>query len=442
MRGYKEAIDYLYGLQYRGIKLGMENTRNLLELLGNPHGSFRSIHVAGTNGKGSTSALIASVLQQAGFRVGLFTSPHLVSFTERIQIDGEKISEGKVVELTDHIRSLYAEADDAVSGFSPTFFEFVTVLAFSYFRERGVEWAVVETGMGGRLDSTNILLPDVTVITRIGVDHKEFLGSTLTEIAREKAGIIKNGIPLVTVPQHHEAERIIYSASKEKNAPVFRFGTDFTARIAEEGMTGSTFDYVSKLGVKKGLSVPLPGRFQVENSSVAIKAVELLNDKKIIVDVMAKGLAAVKLEGRCELVRRDMAILFDGAHNPDAALSLAKAIKELFAKKFRNFIFIIGMMGDKDTGEFISRLAPLAKKLVFTTLSFERAAKAERLGETARDMGYESITVGDMKSAFASAKDIYTEGDLVVVTGSFYAVGEAKGVAGGDTSLYGLTEFK
>lgn len=438
MRGFREAIDYLYGLQYHGIKLGLDNIRKLLELLGDPQKSFRSIHIAGTNGKGSTSALISSLLQQAGYRVGLFTSPHLISFTERIRINGEKISEERVVELTELIRSSFSE----INGLLPTFFEFVTALAFYHFQDQGIEWAVIETGMGGRLDATNILQPAVTVITRIGLDHREFLGNTLSDIAREKAGIIKGDVPVVTVPQYREAEKVIRAVTAEKRAPLSIFGTDFTARISKERTDGSTFDYVSKLGAKKGLAVPLCGRFQIENSSVALKTVELLNDKEITAEVMKKGLESVRLEGRCELVIRDMAILFDGAHNPDAALSLAKTLSEVFSYDFRNFIFIMGMMGDKDTEEFITRLGPLAGRLIFTTLSFERAARAERLRDTAKRLGYDALAADDMKSAFVMAKDMYREGDLVVVTGSFYAVGEAKGVIGEDTSLLDLTEFK
>jgi len=438
MSEYSEAIDYLYGLQYHGIKLGLNNTRTLLRLLNDPQSSFRSIHIAGTNGKGSTSSLIASVLRKAGFTVGLFTSPHLVSFTERIRVNGERIPEEKVIELTDRIRELINEEP----GFSPTFFEFVTALGFEYFREQNVEWAVVETGMGGRLDATNILAPVVQVITPIGLDHKEFLGSTLREIAGEKAGIIKEGVPLVTTPHPPEAEEVILSTAEEKKSPAYLFGRDFTVRIAESDTKGNRFDYVSKMGAKKDLSIPLPGRFQVSNASLAIKTVELVNDSRITPEIIKEGLSSVSLEGRCEMLDWKFPLLLDGAHNPDAAASLAATLDTIYRKEYKGFIFIIGMMGDKEVDAFLSALLPLAKSIIFTTLAFERAARAERLQDVAVQNGYHSHIADTAKEALAMAGREREEGDLVVLTGSFYAVGEAKGVTGADTSLYGLTEFR
>ncbi|HBR21084.1 MAG TPA: bifunctional folylpolyglutamate synthase/dihydrofolate synthase, partial [Nitrospiraceae bacterium] len=194
--GYAAAINYLYGLQKHGIKLGLDNTAKLLFLSGNPQNYFSSVHIAGTNGKGSTSAIIASILQTAGVRTGLFTSPHLVSFTERIRVNNEEIREDEVIELTEEIRSTIEGSE-----LNPTFFEFVTVMGFLYFKRKNIDWAAVETGMGGRLDATNVLTPEVSVITNISYDHKDFLGNTISEIAEEKAGIIKKGVPVITSEQ-------------------------------------------------------------------------------------------------------------------------------------------------------------------------------------------------------------------------------------------------
>ncbi|MBI5188953.1 MAG: bifunctional folylpolyglutamate synthase/dihydrofolate synthase, partial [Nitrospirae bacterium] len=206
---YSETVNYLYNLQRHGIKFGLDNIIRLMSVLDNPHESFLSVHVAGTNGKGSTSAMIASILQAAGLRVGLFTSPHLVSFTERIRINDEEITEDEVISLTDEIREKSSRLKAQSSDFSPTFFEVVTAMAFMYFKRRKIEIAVVEVGMGGRLDATNIIIPEVSVITSISYDHKEFLGNTLKEIANEKAGIIKDGIPVVISYQEPEAMEVI-----------------------------------------------------------------------------------------------------------------------------------------------------------------------------------------------------------------------------------------
>src|SRR5512139_543220 len=241
---YPEALAYLYGLQKHGIKLGLKNVRTLVTLLGDPQAAFRSVHVAGTNGKGSVAAMTASILRARGFRVGLFTSPHLVSFTERIRIDDEQISESHVVALTGEIRELISSHPAEMS--TPTFFEFVTAIAFEYFRRNRIDWAVVEVGMGGRLDSTNIITPEASVISRISYDHQAFLGDTLGEIAAEKAGIIKAGVPVISASQEREARDVIAAVSDERSAPLSVFGRDFEGRLRSSGIRGITFDYRDK----------------------------------------------------------------------------------------------------------------------------------------------------------------------------------------------------
>ena len=222
--GYAAAIDYLYGLQKHGIKLGLDNTVKLLSLFNNPQEKFYSIHIAGTNGKGSTSAMIASIFQTAGFKTGLFTSPHLVSFTERIRVNNEEITESDVVSLAEEIRF---KIQDSRFKLNPTFFEFVTVMGLLYFKRKNIDWAVVETGMGGRLDATNVLLPEASVITSINYDHSEFLGNTISAIAEEKAGIIKDGVPVITSAQEPSVMDAIKKKTEEKNAGLFIYGRDF-----------------------------------------------------------------------------------------------------------------------------------------------------------------------------------------------------------------------
>jgi dihydrofolate synthase/folylpolyglutamate synthase len=234
---YRQTIEYLFGLQKHGIKFGLTNSYALMELMGDPHTKFRAVHIAGTNGKGSTAAFLAGMLRAAGHRVGLYTSPHLVSFTERIRINGAQISEGRVVELAERIRKgcRLLGSGEGPGPFSPTFFEVTTALAFTYFAEEGVDLAVVETGMGGRLDSTNVVTPLVSVITNIDLEHTEFLGNSLEEIAREKAGIIKRGIPVVTGASRAEAVGVIEGTAAGLSAPLYRLGRDFRAEHIAPG---------------------------------------------------------------------------------------------------------------------------------------------------------------------------------------------------------------
>ena len=276
---YSGTINYLYNLQKHGIKFGLENISRLMSSLGNPHESFLSVHVAGTNGKGSVSAIIASVLRTAGLKVGLFTSPHIVSFTERIRINDEEITENDVIGLTEEIRGVVERRGD----FSPTFFEVVTAMALLYFKRKKVDIAVIEVGMGGRLDATNIITPEVSVITNISYDHREFLGSTLKEIAHEKAGIIKDGVPVVVSYQEPEAMEVIERKAIEKGARLYVYGRDFSSALRREDLSGICFDYWSgdSQFAIPDLVLPLIGEHQMQNASVAIKAVELINERRL-----------------------------------------------------------------------------------------------------------------------------------------------------------------
>jgi dihydrofolate synthase/folylpolyglutamate synthase len=270
---YSDTVNYIYNLQKHGIKFGLRNITRLVSILGNPHKSFPSVHVAGTNGKGSTSAFIASLLKISGLKVGLFTSPHLVSFTERIRVNSEEITEHEVMSLTEEIRS-------KVVDFSPTFFEVVTALAFLYFQRKRIDIAVIEVGMGGRLDATNILMPEVSVITCIDYDHREYLGDTLSEIAYEKAGIIKDSIPVVVSSQAPDVLEVIEAKAKEKNSEVYLYGRDFSAVLKREDPSGICFDYFGGDSFDiHDLYLPLIGEHQMQNATVAIKAVELLSEK-------------------------------------------------------------------------------------------------------------------------------------------------------------------
>ncbi len=436
---YGDTIDYLYGLQKYGIKLGLENTLRLLSLLGNPQDAFKSVHIAGTNGKGSTSAMVASVLKAAGSKVGLFTSPHLVSFTERIKVDDMEIGEKEVVELTKEIREIIeshqpsAMSDDA---FLPTFFEFVTAMGFLYFERKGVEWAVVETGLGGRLDATNTLAPEATVITNISHDHREFLGGTLREIAGEKAGIIKRGIPVVSSSQEFEALEVIIEKAAEKETRLFVYGKDFVSRRGNIDMRGITFDYEGKERLD-GVHVPLSGAHQIENASVAIKTIELIKERASIPSHCIKeGLAHTQWKGRLELIKNESGtcdFLIDGAHNPSASKALADSLKRYFIPFYENTIVILGVMSDKDTEGTMRPLLSLASEMIFTAPDYERAASPESLVEKAGALGFRSKVGKTVRISIDMAVRAASESSgrtLIVISGSFYTIGEAKKVLG------------
>lgn len=434
---YKNTVAYLYSLQKHGIKLGLDNTARLLSLIGNPQGSFKAVHIAGTNGKGSTSVMIAAMLRAAGCKVGLFTSPHLVSFTERIKVNDAEIAEAEVISLTDDIRKIVQRSE--LPKLNLTFFEFVTVMAFLYFRRQGVDWAVIETGMGGRLDATNVLSPEVAVITKVGFDHKEFLGQTLQDIAQEKAGIIKAGAPVVSSAQDNEVLAVIRQKALLEQAELFVYGKDFTASSGNTGMQGVSFNY-NGAGQMPNLFVPLCGRHQIENASVAVRAFEVIM-KGTQADTVRKGLAMTYWPGRLELLKTGSGnydILLDGAHNPSASEALAEALIRDFLPSYKKVIVIFGIMADKDIGGIIRPLLPPASEIILTAPAYERAAPAPALSDFVCASGHKPKVSASVKEALdmavKTAGNVLDGRSLILITGSFYTIGEAKTVLG-QTSL-------
>ncbi len=433
---YEDTIEYLYGLRKHGMKFGLDNIRRLMFVLGEPQKSFFSVHVAGTNGKGSTSAMIEALLRTAGTRTGLFTSPHLVSFTERIRVNGLEISEDGVIELADEVR----KAVSGIDGFSPTFFEVVTAMAFLYFKRMKVEWAVVEVGMGGRLDATNIVLPEVSVITSIGMDHSEFLGDTLEAIAGEKAGIIKQGVPLVTAEQRPEVMGVIKQRCDESSAPLFRHNFEFASELVPTMTDGLSLNYRGSRAYQDvGLS--LAGEYQISNAAVAIKAVEIISEKFPEMDCdIRKGLGEVRWPGRLEMIKENPPVLIDGAHNPPAAAALSLYLGKLLGVKYRRVIMVIGVMADKDIEGILKPLLPLASEILFASPAYGRAASAEKLAGIAAAMGHAAQSYDSVAGALNMAEKIYKPGDLIIVTGSFYTIGEAKEAVGHKGILARLRE--
>ena len=450
---YNESANYLYALQKHGIKLGLENPKKLLSILGNPQKSFLSVHIAGTNGKGSTAAMISSILTESGFKVGLFTSPHLASFTERIRINNVPIPERDVIRLTAYIRKAVAASD-----IKPTFFEFITAMAFYYFACEKIDWAVIEVGMGGRFDATNVLLPHASVITNIGFDHREFLGKTLSDIAFEKAGIIKNTVPVVTAAHNPEALKIVERIAKNCNAELHTYGEDFKSTLLHMDERHIVFDYITInpsliqnkcfRGYKK-LFLPLTGKHQLYNASLAIRTCGILRQQGFSVgdNAVKNGLKKLNMEGRIEYVSQTPPILIDSAHNPDAAQALAHAVKEAFSKK-NKFILIIGIMNDKDIEGILKPLSQISDTFIFTKPKGKRAASPEQLEEIMKKviqndrnlMTVSLFTTKTVEEALTLAKNLQNKEHAILVTGSFYTTGEVKEIMGKPGVLSQLRE--
>lgn len=439
---YESAINYLYGLQKHGIKLGLSNTKKLMTILGNPQKAFRCIHIAGTNGKGSTASMIASILKESGYKTGLFTSPHLVSFTERISINNRRITEPEVIELANNLRGSISE-----TGLNPTFFEFITTMAFYYFAVNHVDWAVVETGMGGRLDATNILLPDITAITNISLDHCEFLGNTISDITYEKAGIIKRSIPLVTAARNPEVINQLSDIAYGLNSEVHVFEKDFSGSIKQMDNRHITIDY-SGCNKYNNLIIPLSGRYQLDNACTAIRTCEILSNKDISLPehTIRKGLQGVILEGRLEWVSHSPPILLDGAHNPEASRLLASSVKELFPDK--KIILIAGVMSDKDIKKIMGPLMEIAASIILTKAQYERSASSEEVRSIISSLKHSEInhrpgsivSTATVKEAIELAKSQFTQNSVILITGSFYTTGEAKEALGHNAVLSKLRE--
>jgi dihydrofolate synthase/folylpolyglutamate synthase len=416
---YRDSLDYLYGLERHGIVFGLSNIRNILKALGNPHEKLKVIHIGGTNGKGSTAAMIQSILSQCGYRVGLYTSPHLISFTERVRIDDREITEGEVVHLTERIRKAVRK-----SGISETFtfFDFTTAMAMLYFVEGEVDLAVLEVGLGGRLDSTNVVNPLFAIITNISLDHRNYLGDTLEEVAREKAGIIKEGKAVITAATQPKVVDLFRRICLEKKALLYRVGRDFRRRRAGP----RRFHYHGVRLNLPNLELNLAGRHQIVNATTALGAIEMLkgNGYRIRREAIHEGLRAIQWPGRLEVVMQPPTVLLDGAHNPGAAQRLREAIAEEFS--YERLLLALGIMNDKDYRRIISILVPLADMTLLCKPRCERAAPPQVLLNEVRRIGGKGKTVEDVGEAVQSLLSMASKRDLICITGSFYTIGEAK----------------
>ncbi len=414
MKEYSQILDYLYGLEKFGMVFGLENITWLLGLIGNPQDSLKTVHIAGTNGKGSVASMLSEILKTAGYVTGMYTSPHLISFTERITVNGDYIPEAEVAGLTEYIK----ERMDKEERPRPlTFFDFTTALAFEYFKRKGVAIAVVETGLGGRLDSTNVLRPLVTVITNVALDHQEYLGNTIKEIAQEKAGVVKEHVPVVTGAKGESLD-IIKAAAV--NTALYALDKHFTYKKKSEQLMwyrGIRMTY-------DDLSVALRGDHQLFNAALALCALEILSPAGFPVKEYAvrKGLASVQWPARLELVRKPgkPLVLIDGAHNPDGVGTLVSYLKSHFVN--RKKILVFGVMKDKDFKEMLQELLPVVHQVILTRPEIDRAALPTDVARYAPG----ALIAASVKEAVDRANAIADEHDLIIITGSFYTVGEAK----------------
>jgi dihydrofolate synthase / folylpolyglutamate synthase len=420
---YAEAIQFLYGLRLFGAKFGLENTFKLAALAGDPQDRLRFIHVAGTNGKGSTCAMLESIYRAAGLRVGLFTSPHLVSFRERIQVNRGLISEDEVVRLVEELQPLLKQFP---SGHHPTFFEVVTVMALKFFAEQKCGLVIWETGLGGRLDATNIVTPLASVITNIALDHEQWLGDTLGKIAAEKAGIIKPGVPVITAADETEALAVIEETARGKDAPLININSREGRRAAVPNQNRPGPPTRPSSPVEK---LSLPGEHQKINAALALATVGVLQNKiPASSEAIRTGLSKVDWPGRLQLIQgpNGQKILLDGAHNVAGAKVLRAALEKYFQSP--GHTLVLGVFQDKDWRHICETLAPPAARIFTVPVSSERSADARELAAACRAANPAAgiAACGSLRAALEKAAG----DDFVVVTGSLYLVGEALEILG------------
>ena len=429
---YKNALEYLYSFvdfsmqkvdTYSPARFRLERMQALVESLGNPQKAFPSIHVAGSKGKGSVSALCACALREAGYKVGLYTSPHLDDYAERIQVDGEFITHADLVEIVEEIKPHVAGIPEL------TTFEITTALAFLYFAKRKVTAAVIEVGLGGRLDATNVIVPVVSVITSISYDHTSLLGDTLTEIAGEKSGIIKPGIPVVSSPQEEEARAVIEKVAQEHASQLIQVGRDILYEEITHSLEGQTFRVWSPEKSREDsviLSIPLLGPHQLDNAATAYATLDNFSQKGLIIaqDDILRGFKKVFWPGRFEVVRLSPPIVLDCAHNRDSAYKLRLTLEEIFPGN--RILLIFGASEDKDIQGMFIELMPLVKEMMFVKSYHPRAIEPTKLVDMVQPFGHPYQIVDQIPEALEKATQLAGDNLVVLVTGSIFVVAEAR----------------
>ena len=421
---YQECLKTIYKLGRFGIKLELETIEDILHYLGSPHQRFKMVHVAGTNGKGSTATYIASILQKAGFKTGVYTSPHLVRFNERIAINGQEISDDQVVDAYEAVHATDTGKRNA------TYFEIATAMGFYHFAKEAVDWAVIETGMGGRFDATNVILPEISIITNLSLEHTEYLGKTIKALAWEKGGIIKQGVPVVTAVSQPSGCEVLENIAKKKSADLLFYKKNFSMRKTQGKETYIYDGLETHFG---GLIKPLPGEHQKENLSLSLAACELIFKKHQGTDprydftetLVKEGLSKARWPGRLEHVMDKPLVILDGAHNLDAVKVLGKYLASFL--KGRQLTLVLGILDDKPYEKMLETLVPLAGKVIITQAKIDRSLDPAVLKVAAERLAQRPvIIIKDVKEAVTHAIKNSEDTDVVCVAGSLYVVGEAK----------------
>ena len=428
---YQQALDYIFGYtDYEKVPMphdpafyDLRRVEELLAQLDSPHLKAKSVHIGGTNGKGSTAAMVASVLTASGYTTGLYTSPHLNTIRERFRVDGELITEEEFTSVVARLRPEVEKVNEKATYGELTTFELLTALAFAYFKLKGVYFQVMEVGMGGKFDATNVIQPEVCVITSISLDHTEVLGNSLAEIAVEKAGIIKPNSVAVLSPQTDEVVRVIEEACLKQRVELVRVGRDITWQSL-------SFDDKQQLLQVKGrlesykLSIPLIGHYQAENAATAVATLEVLAAKGVNIsrDSIISGLAQVRWAGRLQILSHHPLLVVDGAHNPDSARKLKQSLAEYF--DFDRAILIMGASSDKNADGMVSELAPLFDEVIVTRSRHPRAMEPNQLEDEFKRHGVKTRRVEAVPEALSLAMSIAGAQDLICVTGSLFVVAE------------------
>lgn len=422
---YTEAMVFLKNLTKFGYNFGLDRITRLLELLDNPHQNLKVIHVGGTNGKGSTCTMVSSMLQLAGYRVGMFISPHLHSYTERMRIDGKDIPRETIARLLTRMRPLLEKM--VQEGYEhPTEFEVNTALALQYFFEEKVDFAILEVGLGGAIDSTNVVNPLVAVITNVGMDHMEYLGNTLEEITRIKGGIIKPGSLVVTASSLPWVLQVLEDISRQQKARLIKVGEEIRPTLLTSSLQGITFDVQGPGWHYNKLAVPLIGEHQVQNGATAVTVIECLKEQgySIPEEAVRQGLGQVVWPARLEVLAENPIVLVDIAHNVDGAVTLRQSLEKIF--HYRRLILVVGMLADKERKKFMDILAPLANILIITKPNSPRAEGWEELATMAGNHVARIEVYENSQEAVRRGLELAQKEDLLCITGSLYLVADAR----------------
>lgn len=426
---YQEALDYILRfadyerLPRSGIVWDLRRVERLLERLGNPQDAARTVHVAGTKGKGSTAAMVASILSRAGYRTGLYTSPHLLSFTERIKVNGEPITEADWARLTEIIRPDVEVVNEEGAFGELTTFEILTAMAFLYFREIKADYQVIEVGLGGRLDATNVVRPEICLMTSISYDHTDVLGDTLAKIASEKAGIIKPGAVVISAPQEPEAMEVIERVCREKNVRLVKAGVDFTWKRDNFTETGQAFN-VRGLVDEYNVRLPLLGEYQLQNAALAVATAKVLVEKgaEISKGSIVAGLEGVKLPGRLQVLRRQPWLVVDEAHNAHSMQQLGVALREFF--KYDRLTLILGCGSDKEVDGIVAEAVRITDDVILVASRHPKAVRPDVLKEKFAGHGITAQAAGSVAAGVKTALAGAGKNDLICATGSVFVIAE------------------